>query len=267
MTAYRYYKIGNTWTAWLEAHNLYGYTKTPTTSITYKSTNPSTWGDPVSPASGYYDGEVGDPISGSYFSAGTMGWFDANRMASFGRMPNECVIDDDFMFTDGTVVSECAKLRVIAPIPPIEANNNQQNLTPVDATPDYYLIASAVNLGWHTIEEWDELGWTVHVPENILFGGDFSGNDITVNSVDGGGGLISRFAQTRSLFPLIGWDAGGNIEEWVPVYMVPMGGVLDGTSDSITEIDNPEQLTLGHIEFTGELWPGMIPMGGVIEED
>ena len=52
--------------------------------------------------------------------------------------------------------------------------------------------------------------------EYLYFGGDFSGNDITLNSVDGGGSVINRYNPGRSLFSNTGWVDGEMITRYNP---------------------------------------------------
>jgi phage tail P2-like protein len=64
------------------------------------------------------------------------------------------------------------------------------------------------------------------VPDVPLFGGDFFGNRITMESVDGGGSLIDKYAHYKALFELRGWSPGGDFTEYQAI-----GGILTGTSD------------------------------------
>ena len=50
---------------------------------------------------------------------------------------------------------------------------------------------------------------SVIIEDHLYFGGDFSGNNIRMESVDGGGGLIEKYASYKSLFNLRGWEPGG----------------------------------------------------------
>lgn len=52
------------------------------------------------------------------------------------------------------------------------------------------------------------------VPDTTLFGGDFSGNEISLDSVDGGGSLVSRYNTSRDLFPNTGWVDGTMITRY-----------------------------------------------------
>lgn len=49
-----------------------------------------------------------------------------------------------------------------------------------------------------------------------IFGGDFSGNDISLDSVDGGGSVIDRYNPGRALFPNTGWIDGTMITRYNP---------------------------------------------------
>ena len=246
----RFYKIGNTWYPWQTAHGLYGYTKTPTIRITYISTSQATWGQPES-GYGFFDGDASEPQDGSYFHTSTWGWFDADSMAkTIWLMPSECEIDDIFFENDGEI-SPGARL-IIDPSVSIDEEDWR------------YLIASVRNLGWHTLDEWEELGWVPSDPNTLYFGGDFSGNNIRMESVDGGGGLIDKYASYKALFKLRGWEPGGLFID--KPRMMEICGVLTETSDSVVLVEVPKQLSVGRIEFTGSLAEGGIPESGVVEE-
>lgn len=246
----RFYKIRNTWYPWQTAHGLYGYTKTPTIRITYISTSQATWGQPES-GYGFFDGNASEPQDGSYFHTSTWGWFDADTMAkTIWLMPSECEIEDIFFENDGEI-SPGARL-IIDPSVSIDEEDWR------------YLIASVRNLGWHTLDEWAELGWVLSDPNTLYFGGDFSGNNIRMESVDGGGGLIDKFASYKTLFELRGWEPGGLFID--KPRMMGICGVLTETSDSVVLVEVLKQLSVGRIEFTGSLAEGDIPESGVVEE-
>lgn len=246
----RFYKIGNTWYPWQTAHGLYGYTKTPTIRITYISTSQATWGQPEG-GYGFFDGDASEPQDGSYFHTSTWGWFDADTMAkTVWLMPSECEIDDIFFENNGEI-SLGARL-IIDPSVSIDEEDWR------------YLIASVRNLGWHTLDEWAELGWVLSDPNTLYFGGDFSGNNIRTESVDGGGGLIDKYASYKALFELRGWEPGGLFVD--KPRMMGICGVLTETSDSVVLVEVPKQLSVGRIEFTGSLAEGGIPDSGVVEE-
>lgn len=200
---------------WSYAHNQLGYTTNPTVAVDYISTDPLTWGEEISGSHGYYDGDVYEPQDGLYFtndvSPEYRGWKTADILARLGRMPSECIIDDDVKFTNGSVQSKCALLK-------IDEQYEHE---------DYYLIAAAVNLGWHTISEWDNLGWHIFVPEDILFGGDFNGNDIKAKDVGGGGGNVRKYASYKALEELQGWSPGGSFTQYEII-----GDIITATSDS-----------------------------------
>ena len=54
------------------------------------------------------------------------------------------------------------------------------------------------------------------VPDTTLFGGDFLGNNISLDSVDGGGSVINRYNPGRALFPNTGWVDGTMIARYNP---------------------------------------------------
>lgn len=246
----RFYKIGNTWYPWQTAHGLYGYTKTPTIRITYISTSQATWGQPES-GYGFFDGDASEPQDGSYFHTSTWGWFDADAMAkTIWLMPSECEIDGIFFENNGEI-SPGARL-IVDPSASIDEEDWR------------YLIASVRNLGWHTLDEWEELGWVLSDPNTLYFGGDFSGNNIRMESVDGGGGLIDKYASYHALIELRGWELGGLFID--KPRMMGICGVLTETSDSVVLVEVPKQLSVGRIEFTGSLAEGGIPESGVVEE-
>lgn len=91
----------------------------------------------------------------------------------------------------------------------IEYPDNDIDSTVCIALP-YDGIQSTSNFYNYTICE------NVIIEDYLCFGGDFSGNDIRMESVDGGGGLIDKYASYKALFALRGWEAGGNIDKYNP---------------------------------------------------
>lgn len=61
------------------------------------------------------------------------------------------------------------------------------------------------------------------------------------------------------------WAGLGTVERQVPRGM-PVGGVLTATSDEVVEMEVPERMENGGINFTGELIDNMIPESGTVEE-
>ena len=122
------------------------------------------------------------------------------------------------------------------------------------------------------------------VPDTTLFGGDFSGNNISLDSVDGGGSLVSRYNASRELFPNTGWIGGemidrhGNsralfeLQGWSPggVFERPplktiLGGIITDTSSTSFEVDAVEPMTQGSIEFASDLLTYALPsIGGIV---
>jgi hypothetical protein len=201
----RVYEINGEWKSWNYMHDHLGYTRVPTTWITYKSANPETWGEDTSDDGYYTNGET----SSEYFVNGKLGWWSRDGLSNIAHlMPSFCETDDLY-FSNGVTISVAA---LFEEIEPEEAR--------------VYLIAAVMNLGWKTLAEWQELGWDIAVADVPLFGGDFSGNKITMESVDGGGSLIDKYAHYKALFELRGWSPGGDFTEYQAI-----GGILTGTSD------------------------------------
>jgi hypothetical protein len=201
----RVYEINGEWKSWNYMHDHLGYTRVPTTWITYKSANPETWGEDTSDDGYYTNGET----SSEYFVNGKLGWWSRDGLSNIAHlMPSFCETDDLY-FSNGVTISVAA---LFEEIEPEEAR--------------VYLIAAVMNLGWKTLAEWQELGWDIAVADVPLFGGDFSGNRITMESVDGGGSLIDKYAHYKALFELRGWSPGGDFTEYQA-----LGGILTGTSD------------------------------------
>jgi hypothetical protein len=201
----RVYEINGEWKSWNYMHDHLGYTRVPTTWITYKSANPETWGEDTSDDGYYTNGET----SSEYFVNGKLGWWSRDGLSNIAHlMPSFCETDDLY-FSNGVTISVAA---LFEEIEPEEAR--------------VYLIAAVMNLGWKTLAEWQELGWDIAVADVPLFGGDFSGNRITMESVDGGGSLIDKYAHYKALFELRGWSPGGDFTEYQAI-----GGILTGTSD------------------------------------
>ena len=113
------------------------------------------------------------------------------------------------------------------------------------------------------------------IQEYTYFCGDFSGNNIDIDSVDGGGSLIDRYSssrnliqlsgyesgstidrynQSRSTFSLVGWNPGGMFELPEPVVLsYTLGGVLSSSNDDKIELLAPETMEIGTIELTRSL--------------
>lgn len=218
----RVYEIDGEWKSWNYMHDHLGYTKVPTSEITYKSASPETWGEDTSD-DGYY---TNSEPSSEYFVNGRIGWWSRDGLSNIAHlMPSFCETDDLY-FSNGVTISVAALFEEIEP----EEDR-------------VYLIAAVMNLGWKTLSEWQELGWDIAVADVALFGGDFSGNKITMESVDGGGSLIDKYAHYKALFELRGWSPGGDFTEYQA-----LGGILTGTSDNA-------------------MWVLAGSMGGVIDED
>ena len=199
----RMYKVDGQWRTYQGLHDSDGYTLTPSIPISYISSNESTWGEDYG-EHGYYTGladddDEYDPAQGEYFAVGIFGWYSLNDMSSeVLLMPSNA--DPTLYFSNGSITCKAAKITL-----------------PRD--PDLYLLADETQIlnGWHTLEWWQEHGWDEAQPvAAALFGGDFSGNNISLDSVDGGGSLVSRYNPGRALFPNTGFVEGAMITRYNP---------------------------------------------------
>lgn len=197
----RLYKINDTWRTYQDLHDSLGYTMQPSAEVSYVSSLDSDWGTDFS-NHGYFSGlpdtdDQYDPSDGEYFEVDVYGWCSLDEMLyDVGLMPSNA--DTSIFFQKGSTISKAA---VITP----------PRLDPI------YCVSAELESGWHTYDWWEDNGWEETQPSSsLLFGGDFSGNDITLESVDGGGSVIDRYNPGRSLFPNIGWVDGTMITRYNP---------------------------------------------------
>ena len=191
-----FYKINGVYMDYNAAHDL-GYTTYATANQSYKSASSETWGE--SAGSGYYDEDTETHMmdDGQFFVTGSTGWVSLDNLALQKHVyPSEAT--ETTVYNENTlVVSNAAKL--------------------VDGAWTRYLIESFQTNGWLIEEELPDYGWIEGEPPTGLFGGNIETNDkITLSSVDGGGGNITKHPfKSRPLNQNIGWNAGGNISEYI----------------------------------------------------
>lgn len=90
------------------------------------------------------------------------------------------------------------------------------------------------------------------VPQNLAL---YAGVDTAFDR-----GVVVSHAHFSAL-----WAGLGTVERQVPRGM-PVGGVLTANSDEVVEMEVPERMENGGINFTGELRPNIIPPSGVVKE-
>lgn len=143
----RLYKINGEYNTFEYWHDHYGYTKTPTFSIQYKTTNP--WGAAFA-SGGYYDAEdLMDIFTFSFFVPGVVGWNEIDDLALVGYYPAAA--------TDLTVARDSEV-------------SNAATLTQDDET--YYLVQNDIEYGWMSQAEFEARGWSTDVgypPSYIVF--------------------------------------------------------------------------------------------------
>lgn len=196
----RLYNIDG-WHTYQDLHDRLGYTMQPSAEVSYVLSSDSSWGDNAG-NHGYFSGlpdtdDEYDPTDGEYFEVDVYGWCSLDELLSdVGLMPSNA--DTSIFFQKGSTISKAA---VITP----------PRLDPI------YCVSAELESGWHTYDWWEDNGWEEAQPSSsLLFGGDFSGNDITLDSVDGGGNVIDRYNPGRYLFPNTGWVDGSMITRYNP---------------------------------------------------
>lgn len=197
----RLYKINDEWRTYQDLHDSLGYTMSPSVEVSYVSSMDSTWGEDFG-HHGYFTGladtdDEYDPSDGEYFEVNVYGWSSLDELSSDVMLiPSNA--DMSIFFKNGSTVSKAA---VITP----------PRLAPI------YCVSSELSSGWHTYDWWAEHGWEEVQPSaSLLFGGDFSGNEISLDSVDGGGSVINRYNPGRALFPNTGWVDGSMMTRYNP---------------------------------------------------
>lgn len=153
----RLYKINGEYNTFEYWHNHYGYTRTPTFSVQYKTTNP--WGAAFA-SGGYYDAEdLMDIFTFSFFVPGVVGWYSIDDLALVGYYPAAA--------TDLTVYREGVA-------------SNAASLTGDDGT--YYLVERDINQGWMTEEELFARGWEfITIDYTYLLIDETTGNSVLEN--------------------------------------------------------------------------------------
>ena len=143
----RLYKINGEYNTFEYWHDHYGYTRTPTFSVQYKTTNP--WGAAFA-SGGYYDAEdLMDIFTFSFFVPGVVGWNGIDDLALVGYYPAAAT---DLTVARDSEVSNAATL-------------TQDNET-------YYLVQNDIEYGWMSQAEFEARGWSTDVgdpPSYIVF--------------------------------------------------------------------------------------------------
>lgn len=153
----RLYKINGEYNTFEYWHNHYGYTRTPTFSVQYKTTNP--WGAAFA-SGGYYDAEdLMDIFTFSFFVPGVVGWYSIDDLALVGYYPAAA--------TELTVYREGVA-------------SNAASLAGDDGT--YYLVERDINQGWMTEEEMFARGWEfITIDYTYLLIDETTGNSVLEN--------------------------------------------------------------------------------------
>lgn len=198
MTTTRYYKVNGEYHTYDWLHDNLGYTKTATTSVTYKTTDP--WGGTAS-SSGYSDHPSGvyDFDNFSFFVSGVVGWHSPNALALEGYYPSDST---EFLVIKDGVVSNATRYD--------DAETGIQDEF-------YYLVEADINIGWMTQSEFDQSGWVEYISGEPI-GGDISATTDNVIHVDFGPGLVSRGGYAYPDGNLLGmqWNFGGEEESYTP---------------------------------------------------
>lgn len=153
----RLYKINGEYNTFEYWHDHYGYTRTPTFSVQYKTTNP--WGAAFA-SDGYYDAEdLMDIFTFSFFVPGVVGWYNIDDLALVGYYPAAAA--DLTVYREGVA-------------------SNAASLAGDDGT--YYLVERDINQGWMTEEEMFARGWEfITIDYTYLLIDETTGNSVLEN--------------------------------------------------------------------------------------
>lgn len=202
MTTTRYYKVNGEYHTYEWLHDNLGYTKTATTSVTYKDATYAHFGEDADP-SGYFDytGQYYDFSGHRYFVEDEIGWHDLDALSwGLGYYPSSAVA---MQVKKGNVISDAVYL---------EADANY-----------IYLIREALSDGWMTYDEMTEEGWIPYEYLGEPIGGDISSTTDNIIHVNFGAELVSRGGYAYQDGNLLGmqWDLGGDVEEYTPPIVIP----------------------------------------------
>ena len=217
------YLYQNQYRTWDYLHNRVGFTTTPSTTISYLYANAVNWG--VGFTYGYYSGDTLDPSSGEYYVATVyVGWRGIDALATnLGLMPSiGGNIDTTLTFTDGFQSSPAAKI-----ITKQDTGGLELQDVPI------YLIQAAINQGWHTESEWEDLGWTQGRDDVIPMGGIITSTSDHTDYLDKpelleNGGIFFTGSLTPATIP-----PSGVVNEYV---LIPLLGVLTSTTDKAIKL-------------------------------
>ena len=130
----RYYKLNNQYYSYNELHNTFGYTYTPTWSVTYLLVSP--WGDNTQTINGYSE-PTNVYSESSYFVENSIGWFTLNQLS----------------INEGYFPSNVESTTLVR-------NGETSNVVFLSfADEPRYLIEKDLSVGWLTEQEYTERGW------------------------------------------------------------------------------------------------------------
>lgn len=154
----RYYKLNNQYYSYNELHNTYGYTYTPTRSVTYLLVYP--WGDSTQTINGY---SVPTNVysESSYFVENSIGWFTLNQLS----------------INEGYFPSNVESTTLVR-------NGETSNVVFLSfADEPRYLIEKDLSVGWLTEQEYTERGWGKGTDVVLFLSPSGSGFNNTYNAI------------------------------------------------------------------------------------
>ena len=194
MTVTRYYKVNGEFHTYDWLHDNLGYTKTATTSVTYKDATYAGWGQDTS-ATGYFDsdGPFYDLENHIFFVVNEVGWHSLNQLAVLGYYPSS---SSPLQVKKGNVVSDAVCYEWDAAF--------------------RYLIREVISDGWMSYEEMIDDGWEIYNYQGEPIGGDISSTTDNIIYADWGPGTVERGGYAYPDGNLLGmqWNFGGEVEEY-----------------------------------------------------
>lgn len=130
------YKIDGEYVSWTEANRM-GYTTSPSNPVSYKSADPQTWGQ--TEGNGLMQGDLSNPMSGSYFVEGELGWVNIENLSLVQKLYPSTA--EDVVMHNTNTGNDSAGVK-------IESNGDY-----------YYLISGDLSHGWIVEGDLDEFDW------------------------------------------------------------------------------------------------------------
>jgi hypothetical protein len=141
-----YIFLNNIWQDWDYVHNSLGYSNQETETVSFKKADYDYWGQSYL-NTGFHDGNFSDPLDGTYWADGIVGWYDINQLAlNAGLFPSNAQTGPNVIRQKESGVSTQTVVL-------IDANQTKK-----------YLLRGLLELGWLTAEEVEAAGWSFGIP-------------------------------------------------------------------------------------------------------